>query len=126
MPSKITKRMTKEYVKMRLKEPKQAIRALVKIYSFQTAEEKATESSRCNNKMGFTGYDAEFLSKLAKQYQEKNWLSKKQIKVVTDIMPKYWRQIVESSNKVKLESQVLKQKETDEQQLSLKLGDKNG
>ena len=115
MMRQVTKRMVKEFVRKRLGEEKQAIRALLKIYSYQTADEQATDTTRVRNHIGFTGYDAELLSKFAKQYIERKaaglpehrWLSKRQKEIIVEIMPKYWKQIVESCNKEKLDSQVL-------------------
>ena len=114
--TKVTKSAIKTYLKKRLKEPKQAVKALLKVYEFQTASEQQSESTREHNNVGFSAYHANILSKFAKQYQERKrdkWpenrlLSEKQIKIVTEIMPKYWRQIAEVSNRDALENQVLR------------------
>jgi len=118
---KVTKRMVEKYIKTRLKEPNQAVRALMKIYSYQTAEEMKSENTKVTNNIGFSSYDAGMLSQFAKQFQRKKCLSQKQMTIVTKIMPKYWRQIAEASNKAILDAQILKQNEIDNQQLSLEL-----
>ena len=56
---------------------------------------------------GFTGYDAEFLTSLAKQYSKRKFLSPKQISKLHKVMPKYWRQLLDVSDKNKLEKSYL-------------------
>jgi len=116
----ITKKVIKEYIQSKLKsDDRWAKKALITIYNYQTAEEKATEESRVHNNIGFTGYDAEFLSKLAFQLKHKHFLSKKQMDILHKMMPKYWRQIMEASNQDKLHELI--RKSVDSKQLSLNL-----
>ena len=55
---------------------------LVRIFENQTADEQDMDATVENNGIGFTGSDAEFLSSLAKQFQERNSLSFGQMKFV--------------------------------------------
>ena len=66
---------------------------LLRVYSFQTASEKASEETRATNSIGFNSIDAEILSKFAEQLIEKGWLSPKQIALTRKKMLKYSRQI---------------------------------
>lgn len=59
---------TKEEIQALLNTNDQAvIRGLLAIYNRQTADEKSSESTNHENKMGFNGTDARFGSSLAKQ-----------------------------------------------------------
>lgn len=85
---------TPEYVKQQIIENDSALKkALLRIYSFQTAEEKLVEGTHETNGKGFNGTDAQILSSFAKQLEERNWLSPKQIAIARKKMVKYSRQI---------------------------------
>lgn len=73
-----------------------AIGALLKIYSFQTADEQYTGGTHHNNAMGFNATDAEFMSSLSEQFLKKGSLSDKQIGYVKRIILKYIGQLMES------------------------------
>ena len=93
-----TKKATIEhYREMLSTNEKWVIAGLLRIYSFQTEDEKATEAALEANGAGFTGVDAEFLSKLAEHYQANGWLSPKQMAHVYKKMPKYAKQLFEFS-----------------------------
>ena len=96
-PKKITIKgveWTPEYVKQQIIENDSALKkALLRIYSFQTAEEKLVEGTYETNGKGFNGTDAQILSSFAKQLEERNWLSPKQIAIARKKMVKYSRQI---------------------------------
>jgi len=105
-PVKITKKLIKGFIRMKLAtNDAWALRALRVIYSRQTADEQETGTTCHSNNVGFSGIDAEFLTSLANQYQNRGSLSFKQLKILHKIMPKYWRQILEMSDveKVKLQ-----------------------
>ena len=72
---------------------KWAIRALLRIYSFQTAEEQDVQQTREHNNVGFTGVDAEILSSFAQQVKRTGTLSYKQMTILKKRMPKYSRQL---------------------------------
>jgi len=79
-----------------------ALKALMKIYEFQTAEEQEAERTVDHNNVGFSGVDAEILSSFVRQYKTKGWLSPKQMTIVYKKMPRYWKQVVRVSNADKL------------------------
>jgi len=83
-----------------------ATQALLRIFDLQTEDEKIYETTSVNNKVGFTGADAEILSSFAKQYQNRGFLSPKQMALVYKKMPKYWHQVSKISNQQHLESLV--------------------
>ena len=76
---------------------KQATKALLFLYDRQTTDEKATESTRHPNSIGFNHNDAKFLSSLARQYKETGWLSPSQMMHLMRIVPKYAGQLVKHS-----------------------------
>lgn len=74
-----------------------AIDALMRIYSFQTENEKSDGYTEEFNGVGFSGVDSEFLSSLAENYKKYHRLSEGQISWVKKCMPKYARQLVSIS-----------------------------
>ena len=96
---KVTKVQIEKFLKEELSSNRAwALRALVRIYDFQTADEKISGGTYYINNVGFTGADGEFLTSLAKQWKEKNFLTVKQMAFVYKKMPKYWNQIWGISN----------------------------
>lgn len=73
---------------------KRAIEGLLKIYSFQTNEEKCEGYTKEFNCMGFSSIDSDILSSFAEQYTTKGWLSPKQMNVVKKHMPRYASQLI--------------------------------
>lgn len=108
MTATITKKSVETYVKNMLRTNKAwAIKALVRIYQEnQTADEQAAKVTSHDNGIGFTGVDAQFASSLAEQYLKRGSLSDKQMGFVFKIMPKYSRQVIQMSDKAKLEALV--------------------
>ena len=72
---------------------KWALKALVRIYDNQTADEKESEDTRHDNGVGFTGADGSFMTSIAKQYIARGSLSEVQMSYVFKNMPKYARQL---------------------------------
>jgi hypothetical protein len=70
------------------------LRGLVVIYGFQTESEKAMQATAEDNGLGFNGVDAEFLSSLAVQYQQRGSLSPRQVEFARKKMVKYARQLL--------------------------------
>ena len=70
-----------------------AVRGLLRIFEFQTEEEQNREATTEHNGVGFTAFDAEILSSYAKQFQERHWLSDKQLVILHKRMPKYANQL---------------------------------
>lgn len=90
--------MTKKAALQELKEklatdPRWATRGLLRIYSFQTESEQASETTSEDNGVGFTGVDADILSSFAKQVQAGRNLSQKQMDLLHKKMPKYAGQL---------------------------------
>lgn len=98
-------------------------RALMVVYANQTADEQASEQTKHDNGIGFTGRDAEWLTDIAKKWQRYGrWASQKQLNAVRRAMKKYWRQMllemvekgaVEVKGRVKIE-ELIEQQESDE------------
>lgn len=104
---KITKKETRDFVRKQLATNKTwALKALMKIFDFQTQDEQEYEHTREFNKVGFTGVDGEILTSFAKQYLTHGFLTPKQMALVYKKMPKYWMQIIKISNREKLEKMI--------------------
>ena len=82
-----------------------AIKGLLRIYDNQTADEQSLQMTRHWNKIGFTAFDAEFLSSLAEQYRQFKALSPKQMKELKRRLPSYWKQLSKMSNEEMLDAQ---------------------
>jgi len=107
MSQRLTQKDRTNYVRNRLKEdPKWALRALVVIYNHQTESEQATETTHFYNNVGFAGNDAPLFTSLAKQFIRSGTLSEKQMWHVMRKMHKYSRQIIDNSDKSKLDPMV--------------------
>jgi hypothetical protein len=91
-----TKKAKVTYVKGKLAaDNRWLLRGLLAIYHKQTAAEQAARQTAESNKVGFTAYDAEFLSGMAKLIEEQRTLSAKQLDTVRSKMVKYAGQLVE-------------------------------
>lgn len=76
---------------------KWATRALERIYDGQQDDEKESEETSHLNGIGFSGYDAKFLTGLYKSYEQHDGtLTQKQMASLKKIMPKYAGQIMRS------------------------------
>jgi hypothetical protein len=100
MQSEFFKQATKKakvtYVKGKLAtDNRWLLRGLLAIYHKQTAAEQALRQTTVSNKVGFTAYDAEFLSGMTKLVEEQRALSAKQLDTVRNKMVKYAGQLVE-------------------------------
>jgi acid phosphatase class B len=103
MEKKITKKAMAEFLKTKLStDEKWAVNALLKIYARQTASEQIAGVTAELNGVGFSGKDSVILSSFAKFYQTKNFLSPKQMSYVFKLVPRYWKQIFDISDKDKL------------------------
>lgn len=74
-----------------------ARRALLLVYSKQTACEQNSGQTLEYNCEGFTALDAEILSSIALFYKNYNFLTPRQDQIVKRLMPKYAGQILASS-----------------------------
>lgn len=68
--------------------------ALVRIYDYQTSQEKLSQNTIENNKVGFSGADGHILSSFAEFYKTRNYLSDKQIQFARKRLVKYSSQIL--------------------------------
>ena len=73
--------------------PVWATRGLLAVYKYQTEAEKVAGTVSVDNGVGFAGVDGEFLSSLARQYQQRGTLSVKQMGFLYKKMPKYAKQL---------------------------------
>lgn len=79
------------------KSDRQALKALIEVYSNQLEDEKQTADVRYRNGVGFVSSDAYLLSSFAEQYKSRNSLSKKQLDILHQKMPKYAAQLIKGS-----------------------------
>jgi len=70
-------------------------RAIVVIYQNQTDEEQSCDGTIEANGVGFSAFDAEFLSSLARQLIISQQLTDRQLAIARNKMKKYWRQLME-------------------------------
>lgn len=90
------------------------IRGLKAIYAKQTSDEQSTDMTLNHNSVGFSAFDAEFLSTLAKQVLEfeagrsrfSSPLSHKQFLILRDKMCKYAMQLARIARPAKVKQQV--------------------
>lgn len=73
-------------------------RGISLIYQFQTEDEKETQFARHDNGVGFNKFDSEILSSFARQINEGNHLTIKQMAVARKRIMKYAKQLTKISN----------------------------
>ena len=106
---KVTKKAINDFVRNKLKTDEVwAKKALLKIYEFQTQDEKDAGYTRNYNNVGFSGVDGEILSAFAVFFKKRGYLSKKQMAVLKKKIHKYTRQIISVADAEKLENLVRK------------------
>ena len=87
---------TKESVKDLLKRSDEAVeRGILRIYSFQTDEEKYTGATKTVNGKGFSKFDVEILSSFALQIRRGKHLTEKQMYKARPKICKYAGQLLE-------------------------------
>jgi len=80
------------------KSDEQLVKALVKLYDFQTASEKHARDTKYFNGVGFNGTDGKFLSSCSTYYMRFGYLSKKQIYCIRKRLKKYAGQLANIAN----------------------------
>lgn len=75
-------------------------RSLVKLYEKQTEDERNAEETRHHNGVGFSGFDAPFLTSLAKQIINGRQLTQKQLQSARKALRKYAGQLTKIANGV--------------------------
>ena len=90
---------TKDAIREMLrKSDKAVLKGLLRIYSLQTATEQETEHTKEHNGVGFSGYDAEFMTSLAKGYIQYGRLTEKQMVHARKKMLRYASQLARIAN----------------------------
>lgn len=70
-----------------------AIKGLLAVYDYQTAEEQSNGDVVENNGVGFSGVDGEILSSFSERVRAGFNLSEKQMAILFRAMPKYAKQL---------------------------------
>ena len=73
-------------------------KALVRLVSFQTADERLVGQTVHHNGAGFNGYDAKLLTSFAEQVEKGRGLSEKQLTIARKRLVKYTRQLADYAN----------------------------
>ena len=93
-----TKKDRVAFVKTKLEtDSRWLLRGLVAIYRLQTADEQQTRSTKKVNSVGFSAFDAEFMSAMAERALTNMSLSPRQIEAIRNTMKKYAGQLVRIS-----------------------------
>lgn len=91
---------TKEEIKNLIQtNDKMVIRSLIQLYNKQTADEKIVHEAAYQNGIGFNGADAAILSSFVEFYQDRNFLTAKQISIARKKLVKYSGQLARIANK---------------------------
>lgn len=99
----VTKKQIKDFVKGKLSTDRAwALRGVIRILEFQTKDEIKSNNTYDYNGVGFTGFDGEILTSIAKFYLNTGKVSNKQLEILFRKMPKYWKQLVNLSDKDRL------------------------
>lgn len=72
-----------------------ALRALIRIYEYQTADEQAIGYTQNLNGVGFNGADSDILSSMAEQVNNGRQMTDRQMEIIFKKMPKYAKQLME-------------------------------
>ena len=76
----------------------QVCKAVVKIYEYQTADEKDSHETKEHNNVGFNGADAPIMSSFAEFYIKRGFLSPKQLMIARKKIMKYAGQLCKIAN----------------------------
>lgn len=74
------------------------ITCMLKVYNQQTETERCYGETIEANGKGFNGCDAEILSSFCRFYQERGYLTEKQISIARKKMKKYAKQVTDLAN----------------------------
>lgn len=70
-----------------------AVKGMLRIYEYQTADEKAVQETHNLNGVGFSGADANILSSFSEQVLKGRSMSEKQMAIIFKKMTKYAKQL---------------------------------
>jgi len=73
-------------------------KATVKIFEKQTEDEQAADGTSYSNGIGFNGVDAFIMSRFAKFYMDKGYLTTKQLAIAKRKIQKYAKQLTTIAN----------------------------
>lgn len=76
------------------------MKAVERIYSFQTEDEKVTATTRLKNNRGFNAIDAKLMTSIVNFYKTRGFLTKKQIEITRKKILKYSKQLTDFANGV--------------------------
>lgn len=94
-----TKKDRVAFIKTKLEtDSRWLMRGLVAIYRCQTADEQQTRTTKKVNAVGFSAFDAEFMSVMAERALKNMSLSDRQIEAIRKTMKKYASQLVRISS----------------------------
>jgi len=94
-----TKAWNKEKIQEILKASDKAVlKGLLRIYTLQTADEQAMEATTQHNSVGFSGYDGNFMTSLAKSLIKYGRLTPKQMVHARKKMLRYAGQLAKIAN----------------------------
>lgn len=68
-------------------------KALIKLYTYQTVDEKQEHATKEHNNVGFNAADAPILTSFAEFYQKRGFLSQKQLIIARKKIMKYAGQL---------------------------------
>lgn len=77
---------------------KAVARAILALYSRQTADEQQSENTKHQNNIGFNAFDSKIMSSFAKTLHTKKILSEKQIACSRKLLQKYAGQLASIAN----------------------------
>ncbi len=78
--------------------PAAVTRAVLAIYALQTSQERNAQTTQDANNVGFSAYDAPFLSDIAEKIKKGYTLSPKQFEVTKNKIRRYHRQLADIAN----------------------------
>lgn len=88
----------KEYLQNLVKtNDKALLRSVLVIYDRQTPDERISGQSTEDNNTGFTKWDAEQLTTIARKIKTKQPLTERELAICRNKMVKYWKQLMEVS-----------------------------
>lgn len=95
------KKWKKEEIRFNMEtNDKWLFRGLMAIYARQTEDERASEVTKHDNAVGFSGADSNFLSRAAVYYKSNGFLTKNHKEAVRKAMLKYAGQLCKIANKL--------------------------
>lgn len=93
------KKWTKDEIKSLLESNNVAvIKGLIRIYELQTSDEQSAEYTKYNNGVGFSGFDGDFMTSVAKWFLKMGWVSEGQFEHVKKKMMRYAGQLAKLAN----------------------------